>query len=1416
MADPEGFSLDEAASILAKKYGGGAPASAPSPVARQEPAGLEQAGPEARGAAVLPPAGISIEDATALLAKKDEPKKDESQNLGVNFANGVYREIGHVLGMTTQLNPISAVSGLLKLLPDDVRKSVENENPHTASVIKNLDRMATLIGKTPEYVLENLGAINKNVKQNTMGDKIAHAAGGATAAMAVPGLGAEAALAQTWRESGTLMKSLSDILPSVDATAPWLTEMLRGSGFFSNAAMGAAGGATGEVVGHKAEEMAPEGYKKYARMIGEMVGNVAGGLPVAVSAASLDRMFQSIGDKLRANYSTASKMMRGAEDPEAARTALANYQDRIPGSEATVGQATGDKGILSQEKRVAGTEGSQAAFRTRMEEQNTARTAAIARLEDPGADPAMFKDYLKTRLGDLEEEHVGKVGQAARDAAEALEGAGGGRFADPAGYGKDVQGKLEAVHREADAKVDRMLEAIDPDKRVPVNTDDLKKGIADVYNGAPKAARPPAGEENRLLSVVEEYGPSETFGEIVELRRSLVDEIRKERAKSAAVSPAERRMTEAVRVIDDALSTKAADVVAEPEGRARLLAELKREAEDHVAANENASSAAVAEASGGTPAGGGAGAGGPGAGAPGVRPGEVPPAPGAEGSAAGGPGLASGGQGVSREQLQTKLTSLRAQEEAIVQKWRDAKDSGNTEEMKRLDRLMEKAADWADEAEMNLADFDHRATGSGSYDSKTGSLEGPSRVAPGGTRISREGTAGEAPVASNEPSGPSGRTEVIEIMNPETDLPMFVYENPSLDHIRKIAEQADDGIVHVAHDPNTGKSYAWHGNEMDDTDIPGSIGMGKGTRLTEVIMSNGEPQPYGPNTRTTGPYYLKNEAHSIEDSPGTHSKNIEDFLTGENKTALEVLPGDPDEAAVVAAKASREAKKKANPDLAAQIDATKARGEAAMKKFEEAYDRGDKAGVAAANKETDAAYAEHNRLIDQLNAIPGPVAKGTTADEIATELKTAKEQHKASGREEDLDRVISLTNEHRAAKKTEDAATAARVAEETARARAGSEERHREAVGAEAEKRKTYEEGQVGEVLRPGATEGTFRTPASVVPGRLFDSPEGLASFVDAAKGDPALRATAADHAAFSMKSAAVKDGVLSPQRLRDWVASHEYVLREFPELRSKFRDAAAAQEALDEALVNQKKALEDFSDKATQRVLGTERTTDVIGSALARPGDMESLAAKTAGDEIARAGLRRGAIDHIVERATKAKESGTSGENIIDGSVIEGLVKRYEESLGKIFSPEEIQSMRDVVADFQQAQRTADAVKGSNLVGRKMSNLALFMVRRMGEVVGAAVGAAAGHHAGGIGHVIGGAAAGLAAGGAADLAILRRMGGSEKALAEMLLDRDRARFWTNRVHVTESNRDTWASGLARRIRALELGALGNAAEDSQ
>jgi hypothetical protein len=314
------------------------------------------------------------------------------------------------------------------------------------------------------------------------------------------------------------------------------------------------------------------------------------------------------------------------------------------------------------------------------------------------------------------------------------------------------------------------------------------------------------------------------------------------------------------------------------------------------------------------------------------------------------------------------------------------------------------------------------------------------------------------------------------------------------------------------------------------------------------------------------------------------------------------------------------------------------------------------------------------------------------------------------------------------------------------------------ASAATRDRKQTYDTGPVGTSLRSAGMQGQYRAMDSAVPAQIFRrGPSGFQS-VEAyrkAAGDPKAMGVVGDYAAASLRQAALKpDGTLDPVRFSAWRKAHADALRALPELAGRFEDAATASRAVEDVAAIRRDALEHYQRGAFGQLIdahGPEDVTRVIGGLFGQKDSgkaMRALVAETGKDPAAQQGLRKAVVEHIMRKFISNTEAGTTEQGLVKSDQFQTFVKNNAPVLRQIFNENEVNSLRAVASDLQQANRSITAVKlpgGSNTAqdtaARQLSILSKLVHHGRDAAAGAALGLGAAGPIGAIVGTLGGAA---------------------------------------------------------------------------
>ncbi len=402
----------------------------------------------------------------------------------------------------------------------------------------------------------------------TTGEKVLEGAGTAAGAMLIPGLGAEALLARSLKQTETFGTQLA--------------KLLAGSGAASNTAIGAAGGALGEVAAESVPadaslSVGPVDFSAPAlKDAARLGGNLAGGGLAAGVISSLETGGRAVGGAVRAatedpKIRAARQMLARSEDPAAlpyVAERVAEAPPLVPGSNPTTFQATGDLGLGGLERSLSVTrrptspweDGNtprapdpETRFAHSRAAQNSARLAELDKLQKAlpeNADPAAAASYVQKRVQELEQTFGERVTAARNQLDDAFKA---GQL-NEAEYGVALREAPIRLRTELEKTEDALWAAVDPDRVAPFNPTNLKEGVLTIEAGIPRTAKAAEGEERALFDVFKGLDESTTFGDITALRSRLTDELR----ESTNTPTVRRRISMMLGEVDKALAESGA------------------------------------------------------------------------------------------------------------------------------------------------------------------------------------------------------------------------------------------------------------------------------------------------------------------------------------------------------------------------------------------------------------------------------------------------------------------------------------------------------------------------------------------------------------------------------------------------------------------------------------------------------------------------------------------------------------------------------------------------------------------------------------------------------------------------------------------------------------------------------------------
>ena len=289
---------------------------------------------------------------------------------------------------------------------------------------------------------------------------------------------------------------------------------LAGEGLVAGMTRAAAGGATAAVTGQTFADQVPDQWKDVANTAGQIIG----GLAVPVGEAAARSAARVVGGAVNMaagpmsmqtpqpviDPTTGQPFMAPGSTPEnptpvmatdktaaAAGTKIASaagmspgeladaipvspsggpMPGSVPGSTLTLGQTTGNTGILGLERNLRNQPTGRAAFTNQEASNNLARIASLDTAA-PADASAAASQWFRTKLANMQAENEATHTAAQSTASSALEGAGVGPGLPRVDeIGATQQAALDALRQPAKAAASAALQAIDPEGKLAVDT----------------------------------------------------------------------------------------------------------------------------------------------------------------------------------------------------------------------------------------------------------------------------------------------------------------------------------------------------------------------------------------------------------------------------------------------------------------------------------------------------------------------------------------------------------------------------------------------------------------------------------------------------------------------------------------------------------------------------------------------------------------------------------------------------------------------------------------------------------------------------------------------------------------------------------------------------------------------------------
>jgi hypothetical protein len=521
-----------------------------------------------------------------------------------------------------------------------------------------------------------IGANPEDVQPADTGQEMARAAARGVTSVALPG-------------------GVAKLLPEATGAAGVTQQMLAQGATPRMAIAGAAGGATGQSFA----DVMPDEYKDAADAVGNILG---GGLTLggeaaarslyrgsrgAVSAVAGPLSMQAPAPVI--NPATGQPFTEAAPPGKVGNVIMVTPRQRVlagraiakaagvepgqlaedvgnlpaplvQGSQPTIGQATGNVGLLGKEKQLRNTEAGRTAFNVAEGANDLARVAALEKVSPAAAGDAAGKWFRgKLQAMQAQEEASDKANQGVARATASAAGVDA-NLPSAQDIGQGQRSALEGLRQPVKDAASAAYEAIDPDGTLALDTSNIAAEQKKIMAGLGKGGRL-VEAERAPMEAARDMGGVNTFNDLQSFMSNVSEAMREVRRdpKYGQESAPYRRLSMLMGAVHDAMAeaaTRAAtrDAETSPAGQ-RIIDRLQEIEHGTGAAGTAGGPGAMAPGAGTVPTVGAAGAGG--AGAAGVQP-------------TGGPAIRAGDRGVApaatgRGPLDTGLPFERRPETAM-------------------------------------------------------------------------------------------------------------------------------------------------------------------------------------------------------------------------------------------------------------------------------------------------------------------------------------------------------------------------------------------------------------------------------------------------------------------------------------------------------------------------------------------------------------------------------------------------------------------------------------------------------------------------------------------------------------------------------------------------------------------------------
>lgn len=511
-----------------------------------------------------PEGAMSAEQMNELLRPKSAAPAGPQKGPGLahTFLEGLNQVVAETLGIPGSVAAHIIAPKIWNEATEEQREKLRKENPRESAIMDYLSRSSKqteeTVGQTGvKNLFDKINVTGKGNEPVTRGEQATFAGGRMAGSVAVPGVGADAALASTWKEGAVMADGLSTITGRVltksagETSLGPLGDVLGQGAAKSNLVGGAAAGTAGEA----ARQKAPDDLKDVAETgAGFGAGGIAG-----IGTSFMEKLFSSVGASLRKivepAYVTAARTLRDRGGPTVARDVneAATAPPLVEGSQPSLYQASGNPRVGVMEGEARRTEHGKLAFAEQEKTNNAARMRELQSLRDPDAKEGAVTSYLRSRLDQITDEQAARVQDAMEQARTAHEAAGGVAVANPSEYAEQVRPVLDRLNKEARARESKLWDAVSEDRDTRVPTDTLQSTNRKMAFNIGRYAKQPEGEEAEVRDIIKNLGKTVSFGDLTDIRSRITTILMDMRAGANPNRQEFARLSQTLRSIDDTL-----------------------------------------------------------------------------------------------------------------------------------------------------------------------------------------------------------------------------------------------------------------------------------------------------------------------------------------------------------------------------------------------------------------------------------------------------------------------------------------------------------------------------------------------------------------------------------------------------------------------------------------------------------------------------------------------------------------------------------------------------------------------------------------------------------------------------------------------------------------------------------------------